>query len=57
METLVLSFILLVLAILGLALGVIAGRAPIRGSCGGITCQLRTRCGACNRGIDPEARR
>ncbi len=30
------SFLIFLLAILGMALGVLAGRAPIKGSCGGL---------------------
>ncbi len=45
METFILTFIILILAIAGLAVGVIAGRAPIKGSCGGLACQKD--CGAC----------
>jgi hypothetical protein len=48
MATFLLSFALIALAIGGLALGVIFGRAPIRGSCGGLACD-----GACT-GCDKE---
>ncbi len=36
MATFIATFVLFALAILGLALGVIAGREPLRGSCGGL---------------------
>jgi len=41
--TLVLSFVIVGLAVVGMAIGVIAGRAPIKGSCGGVNggrCEL-----------------
>ena len=31
----------------GLATGVLLGRAPLRGSCGGITCVKGAACAAC----------
>lgn len=36
MSTLIASFIVIALAVAAMALGVLFGRAPIRGSCGGI---------------------
>ncbi|HSN73383.1 MAG TPA: (Na+)-NQR maturation NqrM [Steroidobacteraceae bacterium] len=36
MTTFIAAFVLFALAVLGLALGVIAGREPLRGSCGGL---------------------
>ena len=47
METLLLAFIIVLLAILGLAAGVIGGRPPIKGSCGGLACLKGIDCGAC----------
>lgn|GEM_PF-459339 len=44
--TLLLSFVVMLIAVLGLSLGVLLGRRPIQGSCGGIG----GRCGACSRG-------
>ena len=38
MATLFLTLLILVLAIAGLALGVIFGRAPLKSSCGGLAC-------------------
>ena len=46
MLTFVLAAIVSILAVLGLALGVLAGRAPIRGSCGGLSC-LGLDCADC----------
>lgn len=47
MGTFILTFVLILLAIAGLALGVIFGRAPIKGSCGGVSCIKGGDCGAC----------
>ncbi len=47
METIILTFVIVLLAIAGLAVGVIAGRSPIKGSCGGLACQKGLSCGAC----------
>ncbi len=47
MGTFILTFTIILLAIAGLALGVIFGRAPIKGSCGGISCIKNGDCGAC----------
>jgi len=44
MGTLVLSFAIILLAVLGLAAGVMLGRAPLRGSCGGHGCELCATC-------------
>lgn len=38
MATLLLTLVILLLAICGLAIGVLAGRAPLKGSCGGLAC-------------------
>jgi hypothetical protein len=46
MTVLLLSFLVMLIAVLGLSLGVLFGRRPISGSCGGIG----SRCGACSRG-------
>jgi hypothetical protein len=45
MTVLLLSFVIILVAVLGLSLGVLLGRRPIQGSCGGIG----GRCGACSR--------
>lgn len=47
METVFLTFIITGLAIVGLAVGVIAGRGPIKGSCGGLTCHKGISCSVC----------
>lgn len=47
METIILTFIISLLAIVGLAVGVIMGRAPIKGSCGGLACHKKISCGVC----------
>ena len=53
MGTFVLSFAIFLLAVGGLAVGVIFGRPPLKGSCGGLACIKGTSCGACKakRGI------
>jgi hypothetical protein len=52
MATFVLSFSIVCLAVLGMAAGVLAGRRPIAGSCGGGACAhgLGPGCGACAAG-------
>lgn len=47
METFILAFAIILLAICGLAVGVMAGRAPIQGSCGGLACLKNVDCGVC----------
>ena len=47
METFLLTFIILAIAICGLAVGVIAGRPPIKGSCGGLACRKGFGCRGC----------
>jgi hypothetical protein len=47
METIFLALVISGLSIAGLAVGVIAGRGPIKGSCGGLACQKGLNCGAC----------
>ena len=46
MTVLLLSFLIILVAVLGMSLGVILGRRPIQGSCGG----MGTQCGTCSRG-------
>lgn len=50
METIILAFFLILLAIGGLALGVMVGRAPLKGSCGGLACVKGLDCGTCKSG-------
>lgn len=38
---------LMALSMLGLMLGALAGRPPIKGSCGGLACIEGAGCGAC----------
>ncbi|WP_112313378.1 (Na+)-NQR maturation NqrM [Pseudogemmobacter bohemicus] len=45
MQTLVFTLLIFALAMLGLSLGVMFRRTPIRGSCGGLACQ--NACHAC----------
>lgn len=47
MTTLFLAFVIILLAIAGLAVGVMVGRAPIKGSCGGLACVKGIDCGLC----------
>lgn len=47
MGTIILTFLILLLAIAGLAVGVFLGRDPIKGSCGGLACIKGVDCGAC----------
>lgn len=47
METLLFAFAILLVSMGGLALGVMAGRKPIKGSCGGLACVKNIDCGAC----------
>lgn len=49
MATIVLSFVIIVLSAGGLAVGLFFGRAPIKGSCGGLACRIDTGCEACPR--------
>lgn len=47
MTHLFLAFAITVLSVLGLALGVILGRPPLKGSCGGLSCAVPGGCAAC----------
>jgi hypothetical protein len=47
MTTFVLTLCIVLLAIVGLSLGVILGGAPIKGSCGGVACIPGADCAAC----------
>ena len=47
MTTVFLAFVIILLAIAGLAVGVMLGRAPIKGSCGGLACAKGIDCGVC----------
>ncbi|MFQ6549652.1 hypothetical protein AADZ90_016995 [Aestuariibius sp. 2305UL40-4] len=47
METILFALAIILLAIAGMAIGVIAGRPPIKGSCGGLACAKGISCGVC----------
>jgi hypothetical protein len=47
MQTLLLSLVVFLLSIGGLAVGLFFGRAPIKGSCGGLSCGHSFECAAC----------
>ena len=50
--TLFLSFVVVALAVTAMAIGVMAGRSPIKGSCGGLNgggCELCSGKGECRR--------
>ncbi len=43
MMTVLLSILVVVLSAGGLAIGLLFGRAPVKGSCGGLSCRNSTR--------------
>lgn len=49
MAVLGLVFVIITLSMAGLAIGVIVGRAPIKGTCAGGTCPKAFECGGCHR--------
>jgi len=49
MTTFLLALALVGVSVAGLAVGVIGGRRPISGSCGGLACVPGSACGACAR--------
>ena len=49
MTTFVLSLVIVLLSIAGLATGVLFGRPALHGSCGGVACVKGASCGACGR--------
>lgn len=56
METVILTFILLILVIFGMALGVILNGKTIKGSCGGLNAiSGADKCAVCNKDIDPDS--
>ena len=52
MSTLLASFVVIALAVTAMALGVLFGRAPIRGSCGGVAGNCAACSGNCPRRRD-----
>ncbi len=46
MASIVLTFLIVLVSMCGLAVGVLLGRAPIKGSCGGLAC---ANCGGCKK--------
>ena len=49
MATLFMSTVIILLSVAGLAIGLLFGRPPIKGSCGGLACLKETRCEGCTR--------
>jgi hypothetical protein len=52
LATLFLSFVVVALAVTAMAIGVMAGRTPIKGSCGGLnggSCELCSGTGECRK--------
>lgn len=47
MATFVLTLVIVLASIVGLATGVLLGRAPLRGSCSGVACGKASNCMAC----------
>lgn len=54
MATFILSLGIIATAFVALSLGVIFGRAPIKGSCGGLACVPGADCAACPRKAEQE---
>jgi len=53
--TVIVSFVIILLAAAGMAIGVMAGRQPIKGSCGGLNggrCELCSGHGRCRKNRD-----
>ena len=56
METLILTFVLLVVVVIGMALGVILNGRTIKGSCGGLNAiSGGDKCSVCQKDIDPDS--
>ena len=52
LASLILSFVVVAVALTAMAFGVMAGRSPIKGSCGGLnggSCELCSGTGECRR--------
>ncbi|MGH1378375.1 MAG: (Na+)-NQR maturation NqrM [Alphaproteobacteria bacterium] len=56
METLILTFVLLIIVVIGMALGVILNGKTIKGSCGGLNAiSGGDKCTICQKDIDPNS--
>ena len=56
METFVLAFIILILAVLGMSVGVILSGRTIKGSCGGLNAiSDADKCVVCQKDVDPDS--
>lgn len=49
MTTFLLAFAVIAASTAALAAGLLVGRGPIKGSCGGLACVPGTECGACTK--------
>jgi uncharacterized protein len=47
-----LTFLIIILAVAAMSLGAVAGRAPIKGSCGGLACIKSLACDGCAKRIN-----
>ena len=56
METFILAFVILMLAVLGMSIGVILSGRTIKGSCGGLNAiSGADKCVVCSKDIDPNS--
>jgi len=55
METFILAFAIILISLAGLGLGVLLGRTPLRGSCGGLACVPGVDCVSCAKHKKKEA--
>jgi hypothetical protein len=55
MEIFLISFVVMVIALLGMGVGVLFGKSPIKGSCGGLNTlsRLGLDCSSCSKPCDP----
>jgi len=55
MEIFLISFVVMVIALLGMGVGVLFGKSPIKGSCGGLNTlsRLGLDCSSCSEPCDP----
>jgi hypothetical protein len=49
MATFILALLIIIVSLLGLALGVLFSRSPIAGSCGGLSCVTKSQCVGCTK--------